>query len=76
MLVQSEAVKDRKILRDLFLGLLFLDGLSVALDVTELVKDITILINPEPNEALSIAFNNLADNVLILIGNLAVSDNT
>jgi hypothetical protein len=72
LLVQAETVKNREIGR--FRLFLVLKGLSVALDIAELVEDITILIDTHADKTLGIALNDSADNVVISIGNLAFSD--
>jgi hypothetical protein len=72
LLVQGKSIKNGEIVRN---GFLFLrERLSVTLDVAVLVKNVTILIHSVANEALSVALNNLTNNVLILVSNLAVSN--
>ena len=72
LLVQAETVKNREVGR--FSLFLILKGLSVALDIAELVEDITILIDMHADKTLGVTLNDSADNVVISIGNLAISD--
>ncbi|KAH5153171.1 hypothetical protein HBH69_128840 [Parastagonospora nodorum] len=73
LLVQGEAIKDRKIL---WLWLfLVLKRLSVTLNVAVLVKNVTIFIDGIADKTLSVTFNNLSDNVLILVSDLAIGNN-
>ena len=73
LLVQRKTIKDGQVLR---LSLrLVLERLSMALDVAILVENVTILINSHANKALRIALDDLTNNVVILISNLAVSNN-
>ncbi|KAH4611447.1 hypothetical protein HBI17_027020 [Parastagonospora nodorum] len=73
LLVQSKAIKDREIL---WLGLfLVLKGLGVTLDVAVLVKNVTIFIDGIADKTLSVTLDNLSDNVLILVSDLAIGNN-
>ena len=48
----------------------------MSLDVTELIKNVTVLVNAESNKALGVALDNLANDVLVLISDLAISNHT
>jgi hypothetical protein len=72
LLVECESVEYRKVIGSSLR--LVLEGLSVAFNVAVLVQDVTILIHCVANQALGVALDDLADDVLVLISNLAIGD--
>ena len=73
LLVQHLAIQDRVVNLDL---LLFCDWLGVTLDSAVLVDNVTVLIDGETDQTLGVALDNLTDNVLVFVGDLAISDDT
>jgi len=75
LLVEHLVLKDA-VVHFFFLLFLFLPGVGVTLDVAVLVDNVAVLIDSETNQALGVALDDLTNDVLVLVGDLATLDDT